>query len=171
MKGAYVMARQSKRSDGLYEAKVSVGRDENGKLIRVSVYAKTQRELEAKKEELKQQYKQNLNIKDSNTLMKDYAKMWLQTSKAKKSHNTIAMYENAIKKHIVPCIGRFRLADIRKSDIQNLINEIYEMPETCVKVSMTLKQILSAALDDRLITKNPYRNIELPKRRQAKNAL
>ncbi len=49
MKGAYAMARQSKRSDGLYEAKVSVGRDETGKLIRVSVYAKTQRELESKK--------------------------------------------------------------------------------------------------------------------------
>ncbi len=93
MKGYYDIARQNKRSDGLYEAKVSVGRDERGKLIRVSVYAKTQRELEVKKEELKQQYKQSLNIKGSNTLMKDYAKMWLQTSKSKKSHNTIAMYE------------------------------------------------------------------------------
>ena len=93
MKGYYDIARQNKRSDGLYEAKVSVGRDERGKLIRVSVYAKTQRELEVKKEELKQQYKQSLNIKGSNTLMKDYAKMWLPTSKSKKSHNTIAMYE------------------------------------------------------------------------------
>lgn len=168
MKGYYDIARQNKRSDGLYKAKVSVGRDKTGKLICVSVYAKTQRELEVKKEELKQQYKQSLNIKGSNTLMKDYAKMWLPTSKSKKSHNTIAMYENAIEKHIIPCIGHFRLADIRKSDIQNLINEIYEMPETCVKVSMTLKQILSAALDDRLITENPYRNIELPKRPPSK---
>ncbi len=65
-----------------------------------------------------------------------------------------------------------KIADIKKTDIQRLINTLIDKPNTANKVYMTLNQILENAVDDNIINKNPCRRIIKPKtetKKQKKN--
>ena len=98
----------------------------------------------------------------------EYAENWFRTYKCNKAINTKAMYQNIINTHLIPNIGHLRLSDIRKSDIQNIINQNYSKPETCRKIIMVLKQIMESATEDRLIVLNPVNRIELPAKPESK---
>ena len=56
-----------------------------------------------------------------------------------------------------------RIADIRQSDIQLLINANSNHPRTCQQIKLTLEQIFNLAVDEDLIEKSPCRRIELPR--------
>lgn len=166
------MAKYKKRSDGRYQASVSMGYGDNGKLIRKVVYARTLSELDAKVTQLKYDISQGKIVKSPDTLLEDYAKEWLKTYKSSKRTNTIAMYNNIINKHIIPALGHLRIKEITRSDIQLAIVDRNEHYRTCEQFRMTLKQILDSAVDDKLITSNPCTRIELPnKPRSEKRAL
>lgn len=154
------MAKYKKRTNGFYEAKISLGYDSTGKIIRKSVYAKSIRELDEKIFTLKQEH--NSSVKSCDMLLYDYALSWFKTYKALKSINTKAMYDNIIEKHIKPSIGFIPLNAITKSDIQNMLNERTEKRETCKKILLTLKQIFNSAIEDGLLLRNPALNITLP---------
>ena len=166
------MAKYKKRADGRYQASVSIGRDDNGKLLRKVVYARTISDLDKKVTELKFKMQSGTFVKSPDTLLEDYAKIWLETYKSNKRTNTIAMYDNIINKHIVVALGYLKLKELTRSDIQLAITDRAEHYRTCEQFRMTLKQILDSAIEDKLITFNPCTKIELPPRpRSTKRAL
>ncbi len=73
-----------------------------------------------------------------------------------------ASYKSILNNHFTE-IDYKKVADIRKSHIQRLINELIDKPNTANKVYMTLNQILENAVDDDIINKNPCRRIVKPK--------
>ena len=154
------MAKYKKRADGRYQANVSMGYDNSGKLIRKTVYARSIRDLDEKIFKLKQDTASG--IKSSDMTLYDYSVSWFKTYKAMKSINTRAMYDNNIEKHIKNSIGYIPLGAVTKSDIQNMITERSDRRETCNKILLTLRQIFNSAIDDDLVFKNPAKNIELP---------
>lgn len=155
-----------KRKDGRYETKVSIGYDDTGKLIRKAVFAKTSAELEEKVFEIKRQLKEGTFVFTDKTLFSDYCDRWYTTYKSVKELNTRNMYKNIIDKHIKPCLGSLMINQIKKQDIQALINDRYDKPRTCQQIIMTLEQIINEMKIDRLIdpitAENLTKNISEP---------
>jgi hypothetical protein len=82
------------------------------------------------------------------------------------------MYDFIINSHIIPSIGFKRIVDLKKSDIQLMINERVDRRRTCEQIILTLKQILDLAIEDEIIIKNVCKRIELPpKKKSEKRAL
>lgn len=161
------MAKYKKRSDGRYATTVMAGYKPNGKPNNIFLSAKTEKELRNKVVELKMKMKSGEMVKQSDTLLKDYADSWMETYKASAEINTRAMYNNAVNKHIKPELGHLPLNKIVRSDIQKLINDNQEHPRTCEIIKMTMVQILNSAIEDKLLHENVARKVTLPKRHKA----
>lgn len=161
------MAKYKKRKDGRYATTVMVGYKADGRPDNVFLSAKTEKALRDKVVELKMKMKTGEMIKQSDTLLGDYAENWMETYKASSGINTKAMYKNAVEKHIKPELGHLPLNKIVRSDIQKLINDNQEHPRTCEIIKMTLVQILNSAIDDKLLHENVAKKVTLPKKHKA----
>lgn len=169
-------AKYKKRSDGRYEAKVFLGVDDTGKRIRKSVFAKSSAELERKVEEIHQQIRESTYIINDTVLIKDYCNHWFDTYKCQKETNTKAMYKNIIEKHISPCIGDLMINQLKKQNIQAMLNSRYDKPRTCQQIVQVLRQIIDEMKMDRCISpldaENLTKNLSTPKyRAKEKRAL
>lgn len=155
------------RQDGRYEAKVQVGYKPDGRPDRITVYADTSTELEKKVREMKYEIEHGTYVSRKEITMADYSRKWFRTYKVVKGLNTRKMYENIIEKHIVPEIGYLKVYEVQKSDIQGMVNSRANHRRTCEQIVMTMKQIMDAAIDDKLILSNPGSKIQLPEKQQS----
>lgn len=157
-------AKYTKGSDGRFRTAVRTGEyDEQGRpvLIRLSS-SKSSADLEKKVREVRYKidhHKVYVNIEDVS--LGDYAEKWLAT-KEQRSIKTYEMYDLIVRKYLEPLYA-MRIADIRQSDIQLLINANSNHPRTCQQIKLTLEQIFNLAVDEDLIEKSPCRRIELPR--------
>ena len=126
--------------------------------------ARTSSDLKKKVAEIKCKIDSGRYRKDSNVTIEDYSSQWYRTYKINKSVNTNAMYKYVINSHIIPAIGHIQIKDLKKSDIQKMINERVDKTRLCEQIILTLKQIIYMAIEDEIILKNPCTKIELPKR-------
>lgn len=137
----------------IIEKKISLGHDKNGKLIRRNVRGKSSAEIERKIFEMRQKWLEKSGRPDNGMSFITYARHWLTTTKALRSANTRAMYENVIEKHLATEFNDKFFDEISLSDFQIFINKRSDKPETCNKIRLTLKQICASALIDGVITK------------------
>lgn len=151
------------RPDGRYMTFVQNGYKADGKPNRIPVYStKSSKDLEDKVNELKYQIRHNLYKQKCDITVEEYSEQWFLTYKAVKELNTKAMYSNIVYKHIIPEIGFKKLADVSKTDIQQIVNDRMEHRRTCEQIVLTLKQIFDSAIDDNILTVNVCKKIELP---------
>lgn len=166
------MARPKKeapnRADGLYEIKVTVGRDIlTGKAIRKSFYSSVSKaDAKAKADAyIREQELMSYGIiqkSTDNILFKDWADKWLTIyKKPYVSENTYRItYEHSVEKHIKPYFKNAKLNDIRPIDIQKLFALKKSLSESMLdKINMCLISIFDTAIDNDLIVKNPAKNI------------
>lgn len=158
------MAKYKKRKDGRYATTVMIGYKSDGRPNNVFLAAKTEKELRNKIVELKMNAKTGKALRQPDTLLKDYADVWMDTYKTSIGINTKAMYNNVVNRHIKPELGHLPLNKIMRSDVQRLINDNQEHPRTCELIKMTLVQILNSAIDDKLLYENVAKKVTLPKR-------
>lgn len=157
------MARYIKRDDGRYQANVFTSVDSNtGKRKYRTVYARSVPELERKKAEILDQVTKGIYADDKKVTIASWSKKWLSTEKATSGSKTKEMYERLVDKHIIAAIGNIRLRDLKKSDIQKMINDRAKHPRTCQQLKMCINQILESAIEDGLLYKNVCRNINMP---------
>lgn len=157
----------TKRADGRYYTGVWDGTYKvNGKKNIIPVYAKSSRELEIKVLQIREKLSCGEYAKQQDVTFGKYAQIWFDTYKNIREKNTQAMYKNIIRSHLADLENK-RLTDIKKSDIQGLINERQEHYRTCEQIRLTVSQIMRAAADDQLITETQRRavcsRLELPK--------
>ena len=154
-------AKYTRGANGLYQTKVWDGTyTESGKKHRVSVYsAKSSRDLEQKVAELTAKVNAGQIVLDQNVDFIEYARQWRKAYKgAASSKNTQAMYDNIIEKHLITLAGT-RLVDIRKIHLQDLINSHVDKPRIMQQLVLTFKQIIKAAMSDRLLPATAYLDI------------
>lgn len=149
------------RKDGRYSTSIRLG----GK--QYTVYGKTTKEVEKKKRDLIVNYEQGELLKSGKVLFKDYKEQWFKAKKPLISAKSVQSYKSILKNHF-DRIDYKRIADIKKTDIQLLINDLIDKPNTANKVYMTLNQIMESAVDDDIINKNPCRRIVKPKMKTKK---
>lgn len=152
-----------KRADKLYEKKVTVGRDADGKLIRKSIYADSKLELERKVFDFKQECLLNKATVSDEMIFETYARSWYNNYKAVRSINTKAMYLNVIDKHLIPAIGNMYFSELMDmTAAQQIISANKAHPELCKKIKITLVQIFDQAVRDHMIEAHSMRSLSLP---------
>ena len=156
-----------KRQDGRYEAKVTLGKDSTGKVLRKSIYANTIKDLEQKIYELKKEKEEGNIVISSNMLISNYCNAWYDSYKSQKETNTKAMYKNVIDKHINPCLGNLRVEQLKKQHIQQMINSRFDKARTCQQIILTLRQIINEMKSDHIINSvdadNLTKNLTMPR--------
>ncbi|UYZ35997.1 site-specific integrase [Clostridium beijerinckii] len=117
-------------------------------------------------------------ISDSDMLLKDYMKMWIDDYiKGEKSENTYNKYLQTIEKYINPMIGNIKLSDIKVMNIEKFIRDLKKIKVNTGKlISPTsvqgyygiLRSALNKAVKLQLINNNPCRFVDTPKRAKFK---
>ena len=90
-------------------------------------------------------------------LMKDYIRDFYDTYKQDQVETTIIARERIIKNHILPQFGERAIDSITTSECQawfNVLNKKYAR-ETILKIKNVIYPVFEAAVEDRLIERNP----------------
>lgn len=150
-----------KRKDGRYQRKVTLS-DGRQKIV----YGKTLAELNAAADALRDEDRQGIKIGD-NTLVGEWAKIWLENYKSSLRASTIRMYRTAYNCHIMDFIGGIPLRNVKNVHIQNIMKNCAELSESAQqKVKLTLTQLFESAVDNHLITFSPCKKIKITKHKR-----
>jgi len=96
--------------------------------------------------------------------LEDWAPKWLATITVKPK--TKDSYEGSLRSRVLPAFGKRQLAGIRRSDIQAWIagmNVEGLSPSRIHQCIIVLRMVLDAAVNDRLIARNPAERVKRPK--------
>lgn len=159
------MAKYTKRADGRYQARITVGRDENGKRKIKSIYGKTIKELDAKLVEYKSLKNKGLVVTDNKITLKEYSQKWLEAYKQGVEYNTYEMYRTCVENHIkTSSAARLPMSKIKNDDLQMLINNKLNdgLTRTVEIIILTLKQIFKKAIKNNIVYANPADGLEKP---------
>ncbi|MGL6199887.1 MAG: tyrosine-type recombinase/integrase [Lachnospiraceae bacterium] len=143
----------------------------NGSIKRKTVYGRSIEELDKKRATVISDVSKGCYADDQRYTLSEYAYEWLATYKNNVvSQSTYNGYRNIIKNHFGK-IAHKRLKELKKSDVQNCMNNI-DGQDLKRRFRLTINQILDCAIDDGLIYKNVARNVPAPSgRRKEKRAL
>jgi integrase len=104
-----------KRDDGRWLAQLTLP---NGQ--RKSYYGKTRAEVSAKLAAAIRDKDRGLMPAPERQLVRDYLSSWLTTNKARLERGTWVRYEQYVRVHVVPALGRVRLTALTPQHLQHL---------------------------------------------------
>ena len=167
--------KEKPNKQGLYEVKVTVGHDFDGKLIRKSFYSSISKaDAKAKAE----QYKIDHAVREITGELPEpdvmtfetWARKWLETYKkgTVKEHTYNFTYKSNVENYLIPFFRKAHISKIQQIDIQRYFNQVNNNGEplaksTLDKQKMILKSIFDAAIYNDLCYKNPVKNIKFQK--------
>ena len=154
--GRVLRSGERERGGGGYEYRYTL---KNGK--RKSLYAATLPELRRKERELTADLTAGINVEASNITLNDMFELWKDLKKGIKD-NTLECYKYMYTQYVEDDLGRYRIKDIRKSDVRSFYSRLYEQRSikisTIDRVHMVIHQILDIAVEDEYIKANPSNN-------------
>ena len=140
-----------------YSKQISLGYNDEGKRIRKRIYADSKQELQHKERELLRNADAELQ---SNKTFKAYKEEWYKAYKASKTKATQELYTYTLNK--LSPLDHKPLKNITRTDIQKIINEFSDRPDSAKMIAMTATQIMECAMADGLIQPK-YMKLETPK--------
>ena len=150
------MAKYKQRKDGRYYTSITLGEK------KYYIYGQTIKEIDKKKIDITIKYQQGLQLKSKETLFKNYKEEWFKVKAPLIGPKSAQNYRSILNNHC-DRIDYKKISNIKKIDIQMIINDLLDKPNTANKVFMTLNQIFKSAIDDDIIIKNPCSRIVKPK--------
>ncbi len=164
----------SKKSDGTWWGRVTVGYNPNGTQRRKAVYGKTRKEVQDKINVILNDLSKNTYVFDSNILMSEWLDFWLDNYVINHiKTSTRVSYEGHINNHIKPSLGNFKVQKVNTNQVQLFINDRYKSgnvvnngklsSKTVKNIYNTLNLALEQAVKNDIISKNPCKAIVLPK--------
>ncbi len=156
-----------KRSDGRWCGSVDLGW-EDGKRRRKVVYGRTQADALAKMRTVQANVRSHLPVADERVTVEQHLTRWLEGLEGRASANTISNYEYVSRVHIVPTLGRKRLAALTPEDVQRLIDAKRASGlsvSTVTRVRAVLVQSLKQAEKWGIVARNVATLTDGPKQR------
>ena len=151
------------RKDGRWSGAITIGHDEDGKVIRKTVYGRNQTEVAKKLSEISGRLKSNsyeaMETKTFGQLMLE----WLLVFK--KSSVTPRTFEGIIrnfKLHIEPIIGNMKVYQIDTFVVQQVINKLIDAEyslNVIKKNKHLIGQFFEYAIDNKWVQENPTRKV------------
>lgn len=164
LKGKEIGKGITQRKNGSYHARYV---DRFGK--RKSIYSNDLQELKKQLADLEYKNRNGLNVVDDKMTLDEWYKNWMNVYKAPNIRkNTKRHYATIYLKHISPTLGKKKLTEISKIQVQNLINSIKDKGlqwETQNKVKVILGDMFNYALADQYVVRNPCCGVKCPSRK------
>lgn len=148
-----------KNSRGEYEARIWDGtyNADGTKHRKKLVSKKSSADLERKVTDFKRSVEEDKATTFSDVTFGEYSKQWLMVSKASKEKNTILMYNAVLSR--LDFLHDCRMTDLQHSHFQQAINLNIDHPRACQQISLTMKQVIKAAVRDRILPKSALEDI------------
>lgn len=152
-----------------WRSTITLGRDDNGKLIRKQFYGKTKIETLTKMNEYKNKYDTGLLPSDDKITLQQWFRIWLYEYRVNDLRpSTLEKYDGIYRNYIRnSTIGIIKLKDLRAANIQayynTLIKEKNKTPDTIKTINKVLKSVLNQAIKENYVPINYCNNVILPK--------
>lgn len=165
-----------KRKDGLWEARLTIGRDTKGNQKYKTIYGKTKAECIAKLNELKKIDFSTLSYSEaSKVTYSDWLDYWFNLRKGQLAYKTALDYKRHIDNHIRPYVGHLKLDQVNDRHIEMRLNELRNPTDGSPPKSARLLQYiyflfnatLELAVNKDLLLKNPCRKVERPRQQKS----
>ena len=156
------------RSDGRWIAQVMVGYKSDGKPDRRTVYGKTRSECQRKLDELRRRARSGL-IGDAGAGRESvgaFLARWLDAIDGTIRPSTLYRYRVIVNNHLVPTIGRYKLADLRPEHLVQLYAEKRKAglaPRTVKYLHTTIRKALTLAVEWGALPRNVAAVVKAPK--------
>ena len=164
------MQKNKKRSDGRLQARVYIG-NANGKHQYKYVYARNQKELDKKIQEVKTRIGKGLDLSAERDTFGYWAEKWLKLKRSEVSAGRYTTYE-ARMENLRPLFD-LEISKLRVGDFQEIISDCASEPcertkkpyshATLLEIKSTASQIMKFAIDNRIIDYNPVTSVKVPK--------
>jgi integrase len=152
-------------SDGLWVGVLDLGWVD-GKRRRKVVYGRTQTEALAKFDAARRAQQQGLNLTATPRTVEQWLGEWLTEHKARDGTraSTLARYQQVVRTHLVPGLGRRRLQDLSPQDVHRFLvsRSTVVSPATVAKIHGDLRAALSDAERMELVTRNAAKQVRPP---------
>ena len=137
-----------KRADGRWEGLYSNGYDpKTGKLIRKSVYGKTQKEVRQKLSQIATEMDNGTFAEPSKMKVSQWLDEWLVSYTMNIKPATRSAYEEHIRVHIKPSLGDIPLKQLSTRDIQQLYTNLLKERELSPKTVRNIHGVLHRTLE------------------------
>lgn len=158
--------KNKRRTDGRLQSKIYLGTIDSKRRYKY-VYARTQKELNAKVDEVKLQLGKGLDVLAQRDTFGEWAERWLRLKKTEVSPHRLYVYECRIK-NLEP-LKEKELTKIRSMDIQDIIIGYADRYSKSVlsEIKSTAQQIINLAVDNRVTDYNPADSVKIPDSRQS----
>lgn len=156
-----------KRKDGRWESYVIYTDPDTGEEKKKSFYGTAKYGSDAKRK--RNQFIEKIEAGDYSDIKKVTIEGWLEkflkVYGANLAQTTIDGYKNYIDNHIVPSIGKIKLADLKPIHIQKFYNDEREKKfkeKTILQEHRILHKAFKKAVGDGLMAKNPCDGVDAP---------
>jgi integrase len=153
-------------ADGRWTGQITVGYDPvTGKQQRRTVYGQTQKEVQGKLLDLRNQAKAG-TLDTTDMGLKEALSFWLSSARHNLAVSTYERYQNYVNLHLVPRLGAVKLARLSAFHVAELYRRLEEdgisVPSQR-NVGKALRQALAACVKMGLIHTNPATKVPLPR--------
>jgi len=157
-----------RRKDGRWEGQYVAGYNGcTGKIIRRSVYGKTQKEVRKKLTDITKSLDSGTYKTPNKITVSQWLDEWINVFCAHAIKPlTLTSYKSIAKNYINPRIGAIQLQGLRGSHIQKIYNDMFSdglSPKTIKNVSAVIHKALSTAQKQGIINQNPSDTTDIPK--------
>ena len=137
-----------KRADGRWEGKYTLGYDpKTGKLIRKSVYGKTQKEVRLALSKIVSEMDSGTYAEPSKMKVSQWLDEWLASYTMNIKPATRSAYEEHIRVHIKPSLGDIPPKQLSTRDIQQLYTNLLKERELSPKTVRNIHGVLHRTLE------------------------
>jgi len=133
---------------------------------RKTLYGKTRREVDEKLTRAKANRDSGLVFDAHNLTLGGYLDRWLDSVRDTVRQRTWERYEQIVRVHLKPALGRVKLKNIAPTHARALYREKLDgglAPRTVNYIHTTLSKALNDAVSDGLVPRNVTRSVKAPK--------
>ena len=157
----------SKRPDGTYWARITLGKDENGKQKRKAFYGKTRKEVQEKLTAALNDINNDTYIEPSKMTVAQWMDIWLYEYKKRSlKHQSYVSLKIAITNCVIPELGQCKLKELRTDTVQRFINKLSDrgLSLSYIKKSHnSLNMAFKKAVQNGMVSRNIITDVQLPK--------
>lgn len=160
------------RKNGTWAGMLTIGRDENGKLKRLSFSGRTRKEVVEKLTTARAELQQGTFVEPNKVTVGEWLDTWLKEYKKPDLRPEVYQtYQMIIRVHLKPALGGVLLQALRPEMVQRLYNEKTASglaPATVRKIHQVLHGARKQAVKNQLVVRNVSEATTLPKLQQTR---
>ena len=157
----------TKRSDGRWMAQADLGW-QDGKRRRKTLYGRTKREVQEKLREALHRKEHGLPPVPEQETVAAFLRRWLDVRRSHVRRRTHERYTHVVRAHLLPGLGRFRLAKLTPQDVAACLQRVEASraaPTPLAERVRCLRTALNQAVRWELVTRNVAALTDPPRHR------